>query len=119
MINLHNKTNWLTLSKNLRKDCSNILDVDLSLGAVHLLGTAVGEEFSLNLYDLILELDQPLQSTFTSELTRTNKVFDFLVSSDDRAIPRHWLRLRTTYLRESRNSHKILAICDDRTIEAK
>lgn len=115
MIELKNKKNWLKLAQRLSRDCANVLEINISIGIVTLLGREPGTQPDVNLYDLLMEIDAPVGKEFSDMLIETNRSISFILSSEDPEVDRRWLSFKTTRLFESRAGQKILMIVEDQS----
>ena len=113
--NINNKKNWIGLINSLSSANLNVLEVNITMGSMHLLGQNPANMHTSNVYDLIMELEGDLRSSFSDFLMSQNSVLELRVCSDDTDFRNVYLQLTSTNSFEIKGFQKNLLIIEDVT----
>lgn len=113
--NINNKKNWIGLVNSLSSANLNVLEVNITMGSMHLLGQNPSNMHTSNVYDLIMELEGDLRSSFSDFLVSQNTVLELQVCSDDTDFRNVYLQLTSTNSFEIKGFQKNLLIIEDVT----
>ena len=113
--NINNKKNWIGLVNSLSSANLNVLEVNITMGSMHLLGQNPANMHTSNVYDLIMELEGDLRSSFSDFLVSQNTVLELRVCSDETDFRNVYLQLTSTNSFEIKGFQKNLLIIEDVT----
>lgn len=113
--NLNNKKNWIRLVNSLSSANLNVLEVNITMGSMHLLGQSPANMHTSNIYDLITELDGDLRSSFSDLLMSQNSVLELRICSDEYDFRDVYLQLTSTNAFEVKGFQKNLLVIEDVT----
>ncbi len=113
--NINNKKNWIGLVNSLSSANLNVLEVNITMGSMHLLGQNPANMHTSNVYDLIMELEGDLRSSFSDFLMSQNSVLELRVCSDETDFRNVYLLLTSTNSFEIKGFQKNLLIIEDVT----
>lgn len=113
--NINNKKNWIGLVNSLSSANLNVLEVNITMGSMHLLGQNPANMHTSNVYDLIMELEGDLRSSFSDFLMSQNSVLELRVCSDETDFRNVYLQLTSTNSFEIKGFQKNLLIIEDVT----